>query len=198
MRTENQAQIRQPKWRNAKAEWNAGGVRGWAAGGFFFDSLRQDNAGQAAILDELNRKRAARTSGGCHLPWTGTGVPWAEAGGSAGNPELDGGRRAAGLEGPEIGRGNGNLKWNAVVAYAGRTNHDRKIFARDLGLGQIIADRAIRLIASPLTSGNHLWATGVMCAAGTECLLRAHPMMASTMGRIMGWKNRVQTGSDKR
>ena len=85
----------------------------------------------------------------------------AEAGRSAKNPELDGGRRAAGLEGPEIGRGNGNLRWNVVVVYAGRTDNDRKILARDLRLGQIIADRAIRLVARPIIPGNELRVTGV-------------------------------------
>ena len=118
----------------------------------------------------------------------GAGLPLAEAEGSGRNPVLDGGRGAAGLEGPKIGRGNGNLGRDVVVAYAYRTDNDRKILAGDLRLGQIIADRAVRFIASPIIPGHDLWAPG-----------NEHPQNGESVVQLMmNVQDRVQARSGKR
>lgn len=59
-------------------------------------------------------------------------------------------RRPAGVEHRKIGGGNGNPWGDAIVVHAERANNDRGIIAHNLGLGQIIADRAVCFVTEPL------------------------------------------------
>lgn len=59
-------------------------------------------------------------------------------------------RRPAGVEHRKIGGGNGNPWGDAIVVHAERANNDRGIIAHNLGLGQIIADRAVCFATEPL------------------------------------------------
>ncbi len=133
-------------------------------------------------------KRAAQTSRGCHLQGANDG--W-----GARNPESDSGRRPPGLERPEIGRGNCNLRWDVIVEYAHRTNHDRRILAGDLRLGQIIANRAVRVVANPIILSNNLETTGgELQITSAACRMSSDPMT-----RLMvNAKNRVQARAGTR
>ena len=155
---------------------------------FRFDSSHQNIARHAAIHGRLNRNAQPRASEVVNLPW-------AEAGGSARNRELDGERRSPGLERPEVGRRNRSLRRDTIVTHAHRTKSDGRIVGCDLRLGQVIADRAVRFVAIPIITGDDLGApgnTGEIAKVG--CLVTRNPVICT----VLNAKNRVQARSGER
>ena len=103
------------------------------------------------------------------------------------NSGLDGRQRPSRIKDGEIGRRNRKLRQGSMVVYAERTGDHRHILARNLPLGQIGTDRAVRFVANPFLIGKRLRERADLRSAArrlarSRCVLNAEKPVQARSG----------------